>query len=192
MQSGPFIAATSAIYKVAAPTVREFARILKANELFSTGARGVNAPHMTPLDAARITLALLGTERPSQAAEVVRKFGAYTFDREMSRCSAREDGGDPEYAPDVEEVLAAYFSFDHRYGMIHEVKIEPSGYWVGIERWGGSGPTLGETMFFTPAHQTLDQLKKAEDEIEPKRGIRRTSSLLGYDMMELAKCVRDD
>lgn len=192
MQSGPFIISTSQIYGVAAPTVKEFARILKANDLFSTGARGVNAPHMTPLDAARMTLALLGTDRPSQAAEVVRKFGAYTFDREMSQVSAVQNAEqDPDYSPDVEEVLEAYFSDDLRYGLIIEVRIEPSGYWVEIERFGnGSGVKLGESLYFTPGYPTLEERQAAEKMIQTKRGIRRTSSLLGIDMMELGKLIR--
>lgn len=194
MQSGPFITSTSEIYGVAAPTVKEFARILKANGLLSTGARGVNAPHMTALDAARMTLALLGTERPSQAAEAVRKFGVYTFDYEMSQVPAVQRGADdPGFPFDVEEVLQAYFSDDLRFGLILEIKIEPSGYWVEIERWGnGSGVKLGESLYFTPGYQTSEDRKKAEKSMQIQRGIRRTPSLLGLDMMELACRIREE
>lgn len=52
-----------------------YARELINNGMFSTGARGVNAPHMTNKDLANMLLALLVTNRPAHAPELVRYFG---------------------------------------------------------------------------------------------------------------------
>ncbi len=51
------------------------ARELRKAGLLTTGARGVNAPHMTTIDAARLLIALLTTDKPSQAAQSVRDLG---------------------------------------------------------------------------------------------------------------------
>ncbi|MFP3382483.1 hypothetical protein R0J92_03040 [Tritonibacter sp. SIMBA_163] len=53
-----------------------YARELINNGLFSTGARGVNAPHMTKSDLSNTLSALLVTNRPAHAPELVRYFGA--------------------------------------------------------------------------------------------------------------------
>jgi hypothetical protein len=43
--------------------------------MLTTGARGVNAPQMTPLDAARVLLVLLVSGRPADSPKAVRDFG---------------------------------------------------------------------------------------------------------------------
>lgn len=43
--------------------------------MLTTGARGVNAPHMTTLDAARVTIAVLAGSIPTTAVEEVRYWG---------------------------------------------------------------------------------------------------------------------
>lgn len=59
--------------------VTDYARRLKEAGLLSTGARGVNAPEMTPLDAARLLLAILTTPSPAQCVERVRRFGQIKY-----------------------------------------------------------------------------------------------------------------
>jgi hypothetical protein len=59
------------------PTVALVVRSLREAGLLTTGARGRNAPRMTPLDAARILIALLGSERPVDAPRVVEDFGQF-------------------------------------------------------------------------------------------------------------------
>lgn len=56
--------------KTAAIFVRE---LLNAGFL-TAGARGVNAPHMTHMDAARLIIAALATDRPSRAVEQLERF----------------------------------------------------------------------------------------------------------------------
>ncbi len=58
-------------------SVAQYMRVCReAGLITSTGARGVNAAPMTHLDAARLLLALLVTDRPARAAEEVAEFGA--------------------------------------------------------------------------------------------------------------------
>lgn len=52
-------------------TVALYARTLKEAGLLTTGARGVNAPEMTPMDLARILIALCATDRPKDAVDEV-------------------------------------------------------------------------------------------------------------------------
>lgn len=61
------------------PSVILYARHLKEAGLMTTGARGRNAPEMTPLDAARITIAILTTDSPLQCVERVRRFGRIKY-----------------------------------------------------------------------------------------------------------------
>jgi hypothetical protein len=51
------------------------ARYLREAGLLTQGARGVNAPHALPLDAARLLIALMAGGKAKDAATVVRDFG---------------------------------------------------------------------------------------------------------------------
>lgn len=59
--------------------VTDYARRLKEAGLLSTGARGRHAPDMTPLDAARLVLAILTTSSPAQCVERVKRFGPLPY-----------------------------------------------------------------------------------------------------------------
>lgn len=76
MQKGPFIKFIAEALAEDAKSVAIYVRELLDAGLLTTGARGVNAPHMLPLDAARVILALLATDRPSQAVAMVKRYGA--------------------------------------------------------------------------------------------------------------------
>lgn len=76
MQKGPFIKFIADALAEDEKTVAIYVRELLNAGLLTTGARGVNAPHMLPLDAARVVTALLATDRPSQAVEMVKRYGA--------------------------------------------------------------------------------------------------------------------
>lgn len=77
MKSGPFISLVSDAYGVPEPTVRQYARVLKEAGLFTSGARGVNAPDITPHDAARITIAMLATASPKASPDLVSSCGKF-------------------------------------------------------------------------------------------------------------------
>ena len=76
VKSGGFITGVAAILKLPEPTITGAFRVLRESGLMTSGARGVNAPDMTDLDAARITIALLVNERPAYAESGVRDFGS--------------------------------------------------------------------------------------------------------------------
>jgi hypothetical protein len=67
------------------PTVRLFARRLREAGLLSEAGRGRGAAQATPLDAARLLIALLATQSPSRAAGCVVDFGGLAlYDRRES------------------------------------------------------------------------------------------------------------
>ena len=110
MKSGPFIKVVSESYGIDEKTVSVFARFLKDAGLLSMGARGINAPHMTPLDAARLTIALLATDRPSRAVELARLFGNLTVNKEYTSGAPPEFASNPDWAAALEDVLTEFFT----------------------------------------------------------------------------------
>lgn len=66
---GPFITLLSETYGLHEPSVAAVARVMREAGWLTTGARGVNAPDMTHIDAARLTLALLSGEPPGKVVE---------------------------------------------------------------------------------------------------------------------------
>jgi hypothetical protein len=75
MQLGPFIQTTADNFGCDPSHVRQLCRALREAGLLTTGARGVNAPHMTALDAARLTVAVLAGSIPTTVIEDVRFWG---------------------------------------------------------------------------------------------------------------------
>lgn len=69
MRMGPFISLLSETYGLHEPSVAAVARVMREAGWLTTGARGVNAPEMTHVDAARLTLALLSGEPPGKVIE---------------------------------------------------------------------------------------------------------------------------
>ena len=66
---GPFITLLSETYGLPESSVAAVARVMREAGWLTTGARGVNAPEMTFVDAARLTLALLSGQPPSKVVE---------------------------------------------------------------------------------------------------------------------------
>lgn len=91
MKSAPFISLLAKTYHVEEKTLVVYARFLREAGLLTTGARGVNAPNMLPLDAARLTIALLATESPARAVESVKRFAPMTINLADSTRSLNVD-----------------------------------------------------------------------------------------------------
>lgn len=85
MKSAAFIKMMSEILLSPQNRVTDYARHLKEGGLLSTGARGVNAPEMTPLDAARLLLALLTSDSASHCVERVKQFGQIKYSPEFGK-----------------------------------------------------------------------------------------------------------
>lgn len=69
-------AVTAETLNIPLPTVAIYSRVLREGGLLSKKGRGRGAAHATPLDAARLLIALLATPSPSQAADCAADFGA--------------------------------------------------------------------------------------------------------------------
>ncbi|MDK3019835.1 hypothetical protein [Pseudodonghicola flavimaris] len=97
-------------YRTEGTTLPETLRLLKAAGLMSTGARGVNAPDMTPRDAARLTIALLASSKVVHVVEATKKFCALTVNHSYSEGMVPSFAKDGEQAETLEDVLTEYFS----------------------------------------------------------------------------------
>lgn len=75
VKSGGFIVGMASALGLPEATVSGAFRVLRESGLMTSGARGVNAPDMTDLDAARMLIAMLVNERPAYAESAVRDFG---------------------------------------------------------------------------------------------------------------------
>lgn len=94
MQSGPFITFISGICQVDEKTLTVYARALKEAHLMTSGARGVNAPHLRPIDAARMIIALLATDRPAECVAAVMRFRALPYRPDLSDADVTALGHD--------------------------------------------------------------------------------------------------
>ena len=76
-------------------TIVDIDRKLATAKLRSKGGRGFNAARMTPLDAARLLVAVLGSPQANTAAEAVRRYSLTAADKDRSSenlfCAARID-----------------------------------------------------------------------------------------------------
>jgi hypothetical protein len=77
MKSGELIERVVHVMNAEKNSVIRAARNIRKDGLLTTGARGVNAPDMTPLDAARLLIAFMTDRLPGEAsAEYVRDYGS--------------------------------------------------------------------------------------------------------------------
>lgn len=103
--------------------VTDYSRRLKEAGLLSTGARGVNAPEMTTLDAARLLLAILTTPSPAQCVERVKRFGQIKYSPNFrKRYRGYETIQPKEFSTlfqgeTLEEVLASLIGMPQRIGV---------------------------------------------------------------------------
>lgn len=104
-------------------SVKLYVRELREAGLLTTGARGVNAPHMTTLDAARLVIALLATDKPSECVERVKRFGPISYSPSFKRgyqwCETIPAAEFREFfkAETLEGVLAELFDLPLRLGI---------------------------------------------------------------------------
>lgn len=110
-------------------TVITFARRLKEAGMLTTGARGRNAPEMTPMDAARVTIAILTSDGPVHCVERVQRFGQIKYSPSFKRPHRGYETIQPDHfatlfeGETLEEVLAYIF------GLPATVGIEESCKW---------------------------------------------------------------
>src|SRR4051812_1429977 len=72
---GELVTKLSEVLHIPASTLTVYDRFLRQAGLLSKAGRGRGSVHRTPLDTARILIALLSTSMPGRAAEAVDDFG---------------------------------------------------------------------------------------------------------------------
>lgn len=180
MKPGELTKLIARAYRVEEKTVSVYARWLREAGLLTTGARGVNAPDMTPLDAARLTIALLATDRPAGAVERARRFGAMQIYRVDPYTSGEDLGdllGDREIT--LEQSLAEIIKPRpdwFRSTRLPYVEINENGRFARVEFQGG------KAMFRMP--------DRDEDEAAVDRaalhGIRQIRGLASAELSQVA------
>ena len=110
-------------------TVTVYTRLLKEAGLITSGKGGRAAPDMTPLDAARVLIAILTTSSPSQCVERVRRFGPIPYAPSYKKQIRGYKVMEPEdffgmfEGETLEDVLAFMFALPAKIG------IEESAVW---------------------------------------------------------------
>jgi hypothetical protein len=85
MKSSAFIKIVADAYRVEEKTVTLYARLMREAGLLTTGSRGINAPHMHPRDAVRLTIALLATSTAAHAVHMYHRFADMTVQLDRSK-----------------------------------------------------------------------------------------------------------
>lgn len=85
MKSSAFIKIVADAYRVEEKTVTLYARLMREAGLLTTGSRGINAPHMHPRDAVRLTIALLATSTAAHAVQMYHRFAGMTVQPDRSK-----------------------------------------------------------------------------------------------------------
>lgn len=111
MKSSAFIKIVAEAYRVEEKTVTLYARFMKEAGLITSGARGVNAPHMHPRDAVRLTIALLATGTAAHAVQLYQRFAGMTYQPDRSNGPHPVSLGVHEGAT-LESVLLHMFTAD--------------------------------------------------------------------------------
>ncbi|WP_157982053.1 hypothetical protein [Oceanicella sp. SM1341] len=172
--------------------MKTVARFLKEAGLLTTGARGVNAPDMTARDAGRMTIALLGSDRPGRAVETVSAFGALTCDPEQSNVPQSIIAPDADYWPSLDETLEAYFSAEAS-GLsdrVASVELRPHNMTAEIELLKGNSD-LTPRLVFTLSAATREELNRAYEGISAHQGIRVARSLGAGDLLPLMVAIHE-
>ena len=104
MKQAQFITLMSESLGVEEKTIKMIVRNLREAGLFTTGARGVNAPDIQPIDAVRVVIAVVASPSPGKAVRDVKYFGPLKPDcREGTRDDASHVGLDRDKT--LEETL---------------------------------------------------------------------------------------
>ncbi|WP_039911464.1 hypothetical protein [Sulfitobacter sp. EE-36] len=117
MKQAQFITLMSESLGVEEKTIKMIVRNLREAGLFTTGARGVNAPDIQPIDAVRVVIAVVASPSPGKAVRDVKYFGSLKPDcRDGTHDDASHTGLDRDKT--LEETLLDCLSNRFRYDQI--------------------------------------------------------------------------
>lgn len=97
MKIGPFISVVASVYYQEEKTVTLLARYLKESGQLTSGARGVNAPEMSPRDLAVITIGLLISSKAKTAAEMFSYFANMQLFSDFQHDAIKSRLPDPDH-----------------------------------------------------------------------------------------------
>lgn len=112
MKNGPFNEAIAQHLGLDLALVKQLSRALREANLLTTGARGVNAPHMVARDAARLVIAALAGSIPSTVVEDVFGWGSYQVAGIHLGASTKKGpfcATDPDESCTLEDALTGIF-----------------------------------------------------------------------------------
>lgn len=105
MYIGQIAKSFSELFTLPLAKVQSTCRFLREAGFIRSGARGVNAPHLVDLEIARILIALMVSESPSDAVVRCKYFAALPVDPVMSKLSPTQAIEHESYT--VETVIAS-------------------------------------------------------------------------------------
>lgn len=208
MKSAAFNQIISATLTTPLTTVTDYARRLKEAGLLSTAPRGAAAPHMTPLDAARLTLAILLTETPAaQCVERVRRFGQIPYSPQFRRIYRGYQTIQPDEFQQIfegetlEDVLASIFAIPSKDGIekacawfsdnVFHLRVSPFEVLAELYSWVmEDGEIVGERVVPFKGKVWADlvegELPRRVDGWTPiKGGVRREYSITTGSFLEI-------
>lgn len=182
MKSAAFHFEVKDAYRVDGRTLNLILRNLKEAGLITTGGRGRHAPHMQPIDAARITIALLATDKPARAVDRLERFRNLTFQPSESKGPFPSALGIEEGAT-LEQVLTNLFSADletdNPFNGSPYVEVNENARRATIE-FSNAGAKCGAV--FRDTQRTDDQKEYDRGELF---GIRQSRGLASAELMRL-------
>ena len=177
-------------------TVSVVARHLKEAKLLTTGARGVNAPDMKPMDAARMVIALLTTDNLLQSVERVRLFGQIKYSPNFKKSYRGYETMKPEHFAELfqgetlEEVLAYLFGLPATVGLeesckwfnqhVFHLRVSEFDVLAELSQWIMEGSEIvGELVVPFKGETHPDGVRVI------KGGIRTERSIIGLKFIEI-------
>ncbi|WP_456389599.1 hypothetical protein [Profundibacter sp.] len=182
MKSASFHLTVHEAYRADGRSLTVFLRALKEAGLITSGGRGRHAPHMQPVDAARITIALLATDKPARAVDRLERFGKLTFQSSESKGPFPVALGIEEGAT-FEEVLTNLFTSDLDTDDVFKnspyVEVQENARSATIEFSNGNGKC---GAVFKDTNRTKEQKSQDRGELF---GIRQSRGLASAELMKL-------
>ena len=180
MKQTQFITLMSESLGVEEKTIKVIVRTLREDGLFTTGARGVNAPDMTTRDAVRVVLAAVASTSPSRASRDVRYFGALKPDL---RLPGREAELPPWIGADLtlEAILLKV--------MENEAPVvEISGGSFELSEIGSATMYTGASwLSFHQREQWAEVMKQHQDEEEHRRAVEQWEAVARVSETKIAR-----
>lgn len=212
MKAGSFNNLIADAFTMPKKTVTVYTRLLKEAQLLTSGKGGRAAPEMSPLDAARITIAVLTTESPSQCVERVKRFGEIEYSPNFRRKVRGYETIKPEQFSKLfegltlEEVLAHIFALPSKLGIdgacawhsenIFHLRISDFEVLAELFQWSmDDGEVVGELVapFKGKTMVPTSQGFKHVEEYSPiKGGIRTQRSIIGSQFLSIGLALALD